>query len=305
VATGSTLDAGGTRFEAVARADSSWQRSFDFAVAEGGHLATFENNVGIATAVAEATFALGAGYGANIGLEQSTNGAEPGGGWHWSTGNTTFTWGTGEPLNDFGAGDVANLNASIGGTHINDITAANLGAGYLIEYENAKFIRTGDATLIDTMTGSANADVMAGLGGADVLSGRAGDDRFMVPDTAFASINGGTGFDVVEYTAAATISGTTLASKVTDVDAIHLGAGNQALTLNAANVQAMSSTTDTLYISSSGSGDTLDLTEVIGTGANQWHNLGAANGVATYQYFDATNSATLTKLLIDSTIVVS
>jgi hypothetical protein len=92
---------------------------------------------------------------------------------------------------------------------------------------------------------------------------------------------------------------------VTDVEGIHLGAGNQSLTLALVDVLGMSSTTDTLYIASNGSGDTVDIAEVIGTGANQWHNQGTANGVVTYQYYDAGNSATLAKLIIDSTVVVS
>jgi hypothetical protein len=283
-------------FEAVS-ASLNWQQSYDASMASGAHLATFEGNAGNATAIIEA----GAGN-YYIGLEQSSNALEPAGGWHWSSGNTAITWGAGEP-NESGSEDNGMISSSSSGSRVIDVGAIAT-ANYLNEYENAMFIRKGDATLIDLMTGSAKADMMAGLGGADVLSGMAGDDRLIVPDLLFASVNGGAGFDVLEFSAAATIAGATLDTKVTDVEGLHLGTGNQALTLSAANVQGLSSTTDTLYISSSGAGDTLDLTEVIGFGANQWHLTGNTHGVNTYQYFDASNAVTLTRLLIDQTVTI-
>jgi hypothetical protein len=304
VAASSVLDAGGTRFDTVVVAPGlTWQSAYDAAIANGGHLATFESNVGQTTGVASAGLVSPTFYGW-LGHEQSSSGAEPGGGWHWITGNTAISWAPGEPSNDGGNGDSGSLNMSLTGTRVNDAGNVILG-GYSIEYENQMFVRTGDALEIDLLTGSANADVMAGLGGADVLSGLAGDDRFLVPDTNFSSINGGAGFDVVEYTSTATISGAVLDTKVSDVEGIYLGNGNQALTLAVADVQGMSSTTDTLYIASNAAGDTLDLVEVIGAGANQWHNLGTANGVVTYQYFDANNVGSLTRVLVEQTIAVS
>ena len=301
VAASSTLDAGGSRFDAISTGLQNWQAAYDQAISAGGHLATFEGNVGNTTAIAEANGQYGLGaWQAWIGLEQSTSGTEPGTGWHWATGNTSITFASGEPSGDGDNGSIYNL---ICGSKVNDI-GGPLG-GYITEYENGMFIRTGEANQVDIMQGSAQADIMSGLGLADVLSGMAGDDRFLVPDTAFNSINGGTGFDVIEYTAAAVIHGDSFAAKVTDVEGIHLGAGKQNLLLSVANVNAMSTTTDTLYVSSNGGGDTLDLTEMIGAGANQWHNQGTSNGVTTYQYFDASNNSTLTRLLIDSTIVVA
>lgn len=311
VAATSTLDAGGTRFDGVANTGIIWQAAYDQAILKGGHLATFEGDVGNATAQAEATSGIAAGYLAWIGLEQSSTGTEPGTGWHWNTGSTIFTWGSASPDNGGGTEDNGTLWSPITGTKVNDYTSTATGAnGYIVEYENAKFIRTGEATQVDIMQGSAQADVIVGLGGADVLAGMAGDDRFMAPDTAFGSINGGSDFDVIEYTAAVNISGATLDSKVTDVEGVHLGTGNQTLVLTQADVNGMSSTTNTLYVLSSGAGDKVTLTDGfqsndIGSGANQWHNLGTANGLTTYKYFDGSNNATDTQVLVDSTINVS
>jgi hypothetical protein len=174
----------------------------------------------------------------------------------------------------------------------------------MVEYENAKFVRTGHANLVDILTGSASDDLMSGLGGADVIKAMHGNDRMMVPDMLFALVDGGSGFDILEFTAAAVIQGSVLTTKVSGVESVHLGLGNQSLVISAEQVQSLSDTTDTLYISSSGSGDALDLVEVIGTGANQWHHFGVVNGVSTYQYFDATNTGTLIRVLVDQVVVV-
>ncbi len=292
----------GSRFavELSATGSLGWQQAYDAAMAGGGHLATFEGGVGNATAIATAVAQYGVSdYSAWLGLEQSSNGSEPRTGWHWSSGGTDVAWAANQPD---GSADWGVLWRGGGSTQLDDQPGPL--AARMVEYENAKFVRTGDANFVDVLTGSARDDWMAGLGGADVIKTMQGHDRVMVPDMIFASVDGGSGFDVLEFTAAVNVQGAAFVNKVSGVEGIHLGMGNQSLVISALQVQALSGTTDTLYVSSSGSGDVLDLAEVIGTGANEWHNTGRAHGVATYQYFDATNTATLIRVLVDEAVVV-
>jgi hypothetical protein len=280
--------------------DTNWLEAFYIAIASGGHLATFEGGAGNATAIADASARFGtAGYSLWLGLEQSSNGSEPTGGWHWSTGNTAITWAPGQPD---GSSDNGTLWRGGGGTQLDDQPGTLLGR--MLEYENPIFVHRGDPNLIDTMYGSSAADVIAGMGGADDISAGDGDDRILVPDMLFASVNGKAGFDVLEFTAAATITGAALNLSTSGIEALHLGAGNQALSLSAGQVRGLSSYTNTLYIGSDGSGDTLDLAELIGSAASQWHIQGTAHGLVTYRYFDASNTATNVQLLVDQTVVV-
>ena len=66
----------------------------------------------------------------------------------------------------------------------------------------------------------------------------------------------------------------------------------------------LSEATNSLRVTGA-AGDTLDLSEIIGTGASQWHNTGTAAGVTTYRYYDASNVATLAQVLVDSAITTS
>jgi len=53
----------------------------------------------------------------------------------------------------------------------------------------------------DTITGSANADIIDGGAGDDILSGGAGDDTFLegAADSGADTMNGGNGFDTIDY----------------------------------------------------------------------------------------------------------
>jgi Bacterial Ig-like domain len=300
----------GTRFDA--NFGGGWQGSYNDAIREGGHLATFEN--GGADEVAARWTAVGYGGEVWVGLEQSSSGTEPDGGWHWITGDTTApNWGVGEPNN---AG-VENFGALGASGFINDAGSAN---GYGIEFENAKFIRTGEAGQVDIMNGSDFADVMDGKGGADELSGNSGDDRFLVsfqegaPD--FGLINGGAGFDVVQLdnTGFAFAHNGNFIGRVSDIEGLHLthsdANAQTVVELSQADVTGMSSTTDSLYISTDGAGlygDTVVLSELIGSGpdpqADAWNITGSANNVTTYEYYNV-EGATGIKLLVESGINV-
>jgi hypothetical protein len=303
VAAGSVLDASGSRFDLINAPGISWQDAYNAAMVSGGHLATFEAGAGNATAVGLA--AAISGFSGWVGLEQSVSGAEPGGGWHWVGGSTAVTWAPGEPNNGPVSSNVGALSNAYGGiVNINDVPNG-LQNYYVREFDNTEFVRRGLVNEVDLLIGSSRADVIEGLGQADTLVGLAGDDLFLVPNAGFAKIDGGLGFDVVQWTGAANLTGYAASAQIQDVEAFYLGNGNQTVTLSVADVQVLSLTTDTLYIASNNTSDTLNLVEVIGTGANQWHPSEVASGWVTYQYFDAANTATLTRVLVEQTMVVS
>jgi hypothetical protein len=171
------------------------------------------------------------------------------------------------------------------------------------EFESSEFTYIGFASgELISFYGAARQVLINGMGGADTITGGYGHDTIMVPDTAFSGIDGGTGFDLVEFTAAATVNDAAFA-KMSNIEAIKLGTGAQDVTLTDARVKALSSMTDTLYIQGDGS-DTVHVNGGVGTGASQWHLAATANSVATYVYFDANNAATTAKLLIDTSVNV-
>jgi hypothetical protein len=153
---------------------------------------------------------------------------------------------------------------------------------------------------------SANSlgDIAVQQGVDILLQGQSGSDRFLVAGTVYPRIDGGLGLDTIEFGAAASINGNTLVGKISNIETLSLGSGDQAVILSASNIAALSSSTDTLTITSNALGDTLDLVEIIGTGANAWHLLGASGGIATYQYFDAGNNASSIELLVAQTVNV-
>jgi hypothetical protein len=100
----------------------------------------------------------------------------------------------------------------------------------------------------DRLIGNAGNDTLVGDGGADVLLGGAGNDCIKVPDGAFFKIDGGTGIDTVEWTAAAninltdtTVNGSTAIRNgaIENIEILNLGAGDQVLTLSHLDILAM------------------------------------------------------------------
>ena len=206
------------------------------------------------------------------------------------------------------------------GAPLNDSGGVDTGLAYLIygaaNYGNsinsrtiAAFNGTGNTAAVETVIGTAGADSMtgSGIGAGDSASMGAGNDLIITNATTFQRIDGGTGNDTLRLNAAATwdfTSTSNLSGKVRSIEIIDLGTGNQTLRINAQDVLNMSETTNALRVTGT-AGDTVDLSEVIGVAANQWHNMGTAVGVTTYQYFNASNVATLAQVLIDSTITTS
>jgi hypothetical protein len=117
------------------------------------------------------------------------------------------------------------------------------GSDTLLNIENL----TGSA-YADTLTGNAGNNVLNGGGGADILNGDDGDDTLRIPDLNFQSLDGGTGTDTLLLDGTGLMLDlTTLGAKLHDLEAIDLNGANT-LTLTAAAVQALSTTSDRLVV---------------------------------------------------------
>jgi Ca2+-binding RTX toxin-like protein len=120
----------------------------------------------------------------------------------------------------------------------------------------------GDGT--DTLDGGVGSDTLIASAGNDSLAGGADSDLYVAGSTSLAlQISDSAGNDTLSFAGAVggSISSASLGS-VSGIEAINLGGGGIALTLDAARVIALSTTTDELRVFGSGS-DSLVLT---GTG---------------------------------------
>jgi hypothetical protein len=170
----------------------------------------------------------------------------------------------------------------------------------------------GNTAAVQLVVGSSGADTMtSGIGSNDAVSTGAGNDTIMVVSNDFQRVDGGTGTDMLRVSGSVTLdftqiggTGGNLSGKVRSIEQIDLGSGTQTLKINAQDVLNISDATNSLRVTGT-SGDTVDLAEVIGAAASQWHNMGTSSGVTTYQYFDSGNAATLAQVLIDSAITTS
>ena len=100
-------------------------------------------------------------------------------------------------------------------------------------------------------------DKLIGRGGADIFEGDAGNDKIQVADLSFASIDGGTGIDVLH------LAGTGLnlnladsGDRISDIEIISLYSqgDRNTLTLTAADLLNLSSTTNTLKVNGNAGG---------------------------------------------------
>jgi Ca2+-binding RTX toxin-like protein len=99
---------------------------------------------------------------------------------------------------------------------------------------------------LDRLIGNAGNDTLIGDGGADVLIGGAGNDLMKVADATFFKLDGGTGIDVVEVTAAATLNFNNITNqRVEAIEVLNLGTGNQSVTLSGMDVLNMTENTNT------------------------------------------------------------
>jgi len=114
-------------------------------------------------------------------------------------------------------------------------------------------------TLDNTLIGNSGANVLNGSSGHDTLIGRLGNDTIiggagndtLVWDPLDGSIQGGLGTDTLRVDGGNKALDLTMIAntKITNVEIINLtGSGNNTLTLNLADVLALSSTTNTLRV---------------------------------------------------------
>ena len=127
-------------------------------------------------------------------------------------------------------------------------------------------------SLANVITGNDGSNILAGGGGNDTLSGGAGNDTLsggagndtLIWDAADGSIQGGADTDTLRIDGSGVVIDLTAISdtKITDVEIINFaGSGGHLLSLALGDVLAMSSATDTLFISAGSAGNSVDITD--------------------------------------------
>ncbi len=164
-----------------------------------------------------------------------------------------------------GAGDVNGDgfdDVIVGGNLLADSNGENSGSSYVI-FGRSDF-GGGIPEILDTpgddlLRGTAAAehfkagdgnDSLIGGGGADIFEGEAGDDKINVADLNFASIDGGSGNDVLHTDGKdLNLDLANFGDKIHGIETICLyGRGDNTLTLTAADLLDLSDTTNTLRV---------------------------------------------------------
>jgi methionine-rich copper-binding protein CopC len=146
------------------------------------------------------------------------------------------------------------------------------GSSFLVLGNNASNTITIPGTLAaDTLNGTAASeginggggnDTINGGGGGDIIRGGAGDDRISVPDLNFALIDGGGGNkDTLALNGAGlNLNLNAFHGKLMNLEVIDLtGTGDNQLTITPQDIEALSGTSNTVFISGN-TGDTVHLT---------------------------------------------
>src|SRR5205085_2183637 len=162
------------------------------------------------------------------------------------------------------------------------------------------------SSAVDTFDGSGvttYALTFKGSGGADVMTGGTQNDQFFIPDSAFASIDGGAGsFDrIVLASAAQSFDLSANAAKITNTEIVDLTASAGAsLNLAAADIAQVNATGNLLYVVGGA-----DDTATIGYG---WSltNLDVTNpAVSLTDHFTLFHNANGSDLYIDRNVQVA
>ena len=143
---------------------------------------------------------------------------------------------------------------------------------------------TGTAGDDDIVAGGGD-DIVTSNGGADVLIGGEGDDEFVIIDTNFKLIDGGTGTNALTLTG----NGTTLDlttfddARLRDINAINLSGASNTLTLDLNEVLSLTDSTNTLTVTANisgtvniGSGWTLDHSDTVNSNPRDTYTQGNA-----------------------------
>ncbi|MEJ0075774.1 MAG: cadherin domain-containing protein [Alphaproteobacteria bacterium] len=112
---------------------------------------------------------------------------------------------------------------------------------------------TSGAETVDGSLVSGYDIVFHASGGADVLKGGSGNDAFLIPDSAFAQIDGGSGVNdrIVLSGVGQTLDVSANAAKISNIDVLWLDlspSNNEIVTLTAADITAISGASNTLYV---------------------------------------------------------
>ncbi|MEJ0075773.1 MAG: tandem-95 repeat protein [Alphaproteobacteria bacterium] len=243
--------------------------------------------------------------------------------------HNTYTGGTGSDFFQFADANLNNTDTLVGGggagtdflqvTTAASVTAADLAnvsqmevvqllAGGSIALGNSVgnaggFLEVDGTAAVDSIDGSAVSGydlLIKGSGGADTLKGGAGNDQVVLPDTSFAAIDGNGGFDKIILTSAfdnQTFDLTSLASKITHVEAITLeAAAGATLQIAPSDIAQVNSTTNLLYVVA-GSDDQVN---VNGTGWTQVATGQTNANLPGHTFVQYHNSTTNSDLFIDA-----
>jgi len=131
----------------------------------------------------------------------------------------------------------------------------------------------------EVLIGGGGDDRLEGGGGADVLRGAVGDDVLVVGDDGFRRVQGGHGSDTLElgFTGGALdLRGAAVGTRIESVEAVDLGDGGNAVTLDRLGVLRLSDVQNTLAISG-GASDEVTLTD-----GGDWTLSGTDDGFDVY-----------------------
>ena len=145
----------------------------------------------------------------------------------------------------------------------------------------------------NVITGNDGNNTISGNGGADVLNGNGGNDKIRIIDSAFTSINGGSGFDWLVLTAnGQSLDLTANVSKITNIEVISLSSASAAsLSLTAADIPLINASGNSLYVL----GEADDTVTVGGTWTLVTNAATNANlpGIVFVQYHNAATNSDL------------
>jgi len=193
------------------------------------------------------------------------------------TGGDSMSGGVGNDVYRVDDGlDVVSETGGSGTDTVESNISWTLGSGFEnLTLIGAANIDGGGNTLANTLTGNDGDNQLVGGGGADALYGGAGTDVLTVADLAYASVDGGTGFDTLAIAGAGlTLDLTQIAAgRIASIEAIDLaGSGANALRLDLQSVLDLSEvrTDGTAFLHVSGDAD--DSVTFVG---RSWTGLGS------------------------------
>ena len=174
----------------------------------------------------------------------------------------------------------ADLNGDLSGSSYVIFGRSDFGGGNVIAGTPGDDILKGTSAAEIFEAGEGN-DRMIGRGGADVFHGDAGDDYIQVADLGFASVDGGSGDDVLHTDGKdLNLDLANFSDKIHGIETICIyGRGDNTLTLTAADLLNLSDTTNTLKVHGN-AGDRIVLD-------NDWVDGGIRGFYHTYTQDDA------------------